>query len=412
MIWNAILAYLIFGVFQSHGWRLYAAFTVLPSIIGLLLVIWVVPESPRYLALQGKYGLATLHANHVASSMGYKGPPLEESEIEHHYSTRQRHRHEGKQDCSLQSSSSLSLPSSAFFSTLLSSIRLHAQQMFRNVKLIYTSPDLCKPAVTLQLMWISVSIGAALAFWINTIFQNVGLSNVYLSFIILNCASIPGNMASAVLTDRMGRNKFFSCSCGMASMALFAVGLLVSTGSKNEEEESLSSSSMATNHTISIVFCTAFYYASMTGVYSVLYVMASELYPTTIRATGVVLSSTFGRIAQSLAQFVNGALIDHPSTLLNVGATVLLSGALVAWIVPPQEMSRKPVKDDVSKSSSNPSSPSSLSPSFQLVHNNLKEHNGNDETHSLMEDTFHTDVDESSLSSSSTFRRNYSSTVT
>jgi hypothetical protein len=88
----------------------------------------------------------------------------------------------------------------------------------------------------------------------------------------------------------------------------------------------------------SIVFWTSFFYASMTGLYTCLYVMAAELFPTTVRSTGVALCSTFGRIASVLAMFVNGALFQTPALLLSVGGTMLMTGCILSVVFPPNEM--------------------------------------------------------------------------
>lgn len=86
----------------------------------------------------------------------------------------------------------------------------------------------------------------------------------------------------------------------------------------------------------------------MTGIYTCLYVMAAELFPTNVRSTGMALCSTFGRIASVLAMFMNGSLVNQPAVLLSVGATVLLAGGVLSMLVPPKEMKAMPVSDQPS----------------------------------------------------------------
>jgi len=312
IIGNSIWAYLVFDVFHL-GWRIYVIITLLPTIVGLILISWLVPESPRFLAMQGEFESAALSANLIATAMGYKGLLLQVSEIQHHYSDR-------------------ACCSNKLRSPPLRMIKEQIHQGLSNVRNVYQG-ELCKPVTTIQGLWIMACIGSALAFWINTIFQKIHLHSVYLSLIFSTCFCVIGNFASALLTDRIGRNTFFTIAMTLSSASLFAFAMLMS-GTENPED-----------WTVFIVLFTSFYFAAITGVWTVLYVMVSELFPTDVRATGSVLCSTLGRLASTLAAFMNGALIDRPTVLLSVTASVLLSAAFLSWLSPPEEMQLKAVRD-------------------------------------------------------------------
>ena len=337
LIFNAIWAYIVFGYFES-SWRIYMVISTLPSILGFVLILFLVPESPRFLALQGRYEHAAVSANQVASAFGYCGPMLQANEIEYHYADMNisnNNNNYGNNDLDHQY-------------TLRDKIRHGIHQ----IRLVYKK-DKWRSILIVQILWVAASVGGSIGQWINVIFHKIQLQNIYLCFIFLNCTCIPGNIASAMLTDRIGRTKFFSGSMFLAGTALLAVACIVGSSSSVGKVSGGSSASSTTtndnaalgNRTRSILFCTSFFYASMTGLYTCLYVMAAELFPTHVRSTGVAICSTFGRIASVLAMFMNGALVETPAVLLFVGATVLLSGCFLSIVVPPNEMKLKPVAD-------------------------------------------------------------------
>ena len=290
----------------------------MPSVIGAVLIWWLVPESPRFLALQGQYDRAARSVNRVALSMGHRGALLTDTEIEHHFTV-------GNADGSRRPSQII-LPPPA-------NLREKLQQGMDKIRQV-TKKDLRKPTLTIMTLWIAASMGGSIGQWLVTIFHRIEINNLYLNFILLNCACIPGNVASAVFTDRIGRNKFFTSAMLLSSLALFGTAAVVWSAGDN----------LATR-TTGIIFCTSIFYASMTGLYTCLYVMASELFPTNVRSTGVALCSTFGRITSVLAMYINGALVDTPAVLLSVGGVVLLIGAISSLLFPPNEMKLKPVED-------------------------------------------------------------------
>lgn len=311
LIANAIWAYIVFG-WLALSWRVFVIICTLPSVIGCILIWWLVPESPRFLAVQGQYDRAARSANRVALSMGYRGVLLQDTEIEHHFTSGRR-------------------PSQIIRHPI--SLKEKFQQGMDKIRQV-TNKELRRPTLIIMTLWIAASTGGSIGQWLVAIFRKIGVQNLYLNFIFLNCACIPGNIASAVLTDRIGRNKFFTSAMMLSSLALFGTaGVVLSAG------DDLAA------RTGGIVLCTAIFYASMTGLYTCLYVMAAELFPTNVRSTGVALCSTFGRIASVLAMYLNGALVDTPAMLLAVGGTVLMVGSITSLVFPPNEMKLKPVMD-------------------------------------------------------------------
>ena len=63
-------------------------------------------------------------------------------------------------------------------------------------------------------------------------------------------------------------------------------------------------------------------------------VMTSELFPTEVRSTGMGVCAATGRIAAMLAQFINGATVQHPTVLLLIAAVTLAVGATTPALLP------------------------------------------------------------------------------
>lgn len=197
LIFNATGAFFVFEVYQA-SWRIYMIITTLPSIIGGILIWISVPESPRFLALQRRYAQAAESANRVARALEYKGHPLQASELEYHYANF----------------------SYAVDPQAESSWQDKISAGWQQIQSVYQKND-WKPILIVQILWVAAAVGGSLGQWINVIFHKVHLPHIYLCFIFLNCTCIPGNIASAVLTDRWGRTKFFKvvrCSLGIFSI--------------------------------------------------------------------------------------------------------------------------------------------------------------------------------------------------
>jgi MFS family permease len=315
LIANGIWAYIVFEWLQL-SWRVFLVICTLPSVIGSILIWWLVPESPRHLALQRQYDRAARNANKIALALGYRGALIQDTEIEHQFTDAGRR------------------PSQIIAGATPLTFKEKLREGSEKIKRVLEK-DLRKPTLTIMTLWIAASMGGSIGQWLVTIFQKLQVENLYAHFILLNCACIPGNVASAVLTDRVGRNRFFTFAMLLSSVALFGTAAIVFSAGADD----------LASKTGRIIFCTSFFYASMTGLYTCLYVMAAELFPTNVRSTGVALCSTFGRIASVLCMYLNGALIETPATLLTVGGTVLIVGSIVSVIVPPNEMMQRPVLD-------------------------------------------------------------------
>ena len=80
--------------------------------------------------------------------------------------------------------------------------------------------------------------------------------------------------------------------------------------------------------------------------------MTSELFATSVRATGMGICTASGRIGALVAQLINGALVANPVRLLLVASSTLILGAMTPCFLPNSlDMTGRPVQDDVTASS-------------------------------------------------------------
>lgn len=296
-VFIAFLAFTLFGR-NNYSWRIFVLIAASPTLLGGLLVYAFVPESPRYLALHGRYQEAANVANHVAESMGYDGKKLTEGEIKDHYG----HLAEGND------------------------ISGNNDRAMMKIKDLYGKKLLLHTTLPLQIVWFSMSFGSGLCTWITKLFEEIGLSDIYLQSLYFALANVPGNAIATILVDRVGRKALLFGSMTSAALCLG----LAAHGANDAEARQLQV----------ILSACAFHSFLVTG-WCALSVMTSELFPTSIRGTGMGVCSGVGRVAGILVQYVNSAFIDQPLVLLLTAATCLMTGAFAPLLCGMQDMTDK-----------------------------------------------------------------------
>mgnify|MGYP005844232839 CR=1 FL=1 len=302
-------------------WRQFAFACALPSALGSVLVHYLVPESPRFLALRGKYEEATHSVNILVASLNFLGPLLETWEIEDKFGEASRssanyHPARSSHDGDFNSESSLSIT--------LQWIRIALADFWISTNKLY-KPDVQSTTLPLQMVWFSLSFGSyGLMTWINTLFFAVHLEDVYFNALLFALANLPGNLLTGYLMDRIGRAKLLVGSILSASMSLLSFALFASA-TTNET---------APPNTYGIVLSACSFQCFTIAAWNTIDVMTSELFPTTVRSTGMGVCAASGRIGAMVAQFVNGALVDRPVRLLVVAAVTLGMGSLTPFLLP------------------------------------------------------------------------------
>ena len=359
-------------------WRVFVLICAVPSALGATLVYLLVPESPRFLGLEGRSEEAVGVANSLVAKMNggndnnFTGfdttsvvPPLTIAELEGTFPSsalrdpqdrqllRESDRFEYENGTGSSSSSSIIGSGAAVAVTIapgagrtaeaLGFLRRAALDFVRSTSKLY-EPNLKHTTWPLQLVWFSLSFGTyGLYTWINIIFQTVRLENIYFNALLFAAANLPGNLLTALFMDKIGRSASLvgSIACASASLVFFAL-------------------SAVWTYPAGIVLSACLFQCFTAAAWNTIDTMTSELFPTPVRSTGLGVCAASGRIGAMIAQFVNSALLvesnnndnnqqqQNPVRLLLVASGTLLLGALTPCLLPGGgDMTGRPVHDDL-----------------------------------------------------------------
>jgi hypothetical protein len=210
-------------------------------------------------------------------------------------------------------------------------VRVALMDFYISSQQLYTE-ELRGTTWPLQMVWFSLSFGSyGLATWINTLFVAVHLENVYFNALLFALANLPGNILAAALMDRIGRSALLISSVVAAAGSLMFFAWFAYTLSP-----------------AGIVVSACSFQCFVIAAWNTIDCMSSELFPTSVRSTGLGVCAASGRIGAMVAQFVNGSLVEKPVRLLLVASATLLLGALTPCLLPSSaDMTGQPVHDDV-----------------------------------------------------------------
>lgn len=305
-IFVAVLAYVLFEL-NDYSWRVFALLAAAPTLVGGVLVWMFVPESPRFLASHGQYEKASGVVNDVADAMGYRGPPLRTEEVRDVFEPLVRSRARGGPP------------------------QMSGGEALRKIGSLYGKGLAWRVTVPLQVVWFAMSFGSGLCTWITKIFELVGLENIYLQSLYFALANLPGNIFAAYAVDKIGRKTLL-----FASMAFAALSLgMAAEGARDVYDV----------RQLQVVLAACSFHAFLVAGWCALSVMTSELFPTSIRGTGMGVCSGVGRIAGIIVQFVNGALIHQPLALLLAAAGCMICGAFAPIVLKTPDMANCPLSD-------------------------------------------------------------------
>ncbi|GKY91801.1 hypothetical protein MPSEU_000151800 [Mayamaea pseudoterrestris] len=340
-IYVAIVGWVVLQVY-GYSWRLFVLACSLPSALGWLMVYLFVTESPRFLLLHGRYDRAAAIANYLADCMGSRLDAMTEQELREHdillenIHTQQSSEHEcNKQYLSVRGYVATQ-PTDQTFGEFIQST---CSDFFESVTQLYTQSSLRRTTMLLQVIWFSLSFGSyGLLTWINTLFVQIHLNNIYRNALLFALANLPGNLFSAILMDRVGRTKLLigSILLASASLLVFAQAVFMSDTDQatmaTEGDEIVIDKSHKRARIIVTAAC--LFQCFSISAWNSVDVLTGELFPTVVRASGMGVCTASGRIGAMLAQFINGALLRQPVRLLLVAALTLLVGAIAPLLLP------------------------------------------------------------------------------
>jgi MFS family permease len=338
MVGSIYVALSAFVILAGLGmsWRVFMLACALPSAVGAVLVVTFVPESPRFLAMQGRSEEGLRVANQLAIQMDYTGPPFTLAEMAMHYP---RH------------ISGYSPPINPFASApfsigwLASAMREAFRDFMESTSKLY-SPQLRSTTMPLQMVWFSLSFGSyGILTWINSLFVAVHLENVYFNALLFSFSNLPGNILSGVWMDRCGRSVMLIGSVLSAAMSLVSFAIFAGDSSSTTDEN-------ASIHPTGIVMSACCFQAFTICAWNTIDCMTSELFPTRVRSTGMGVCAASGRIGAMIAQFVNGILVSNPVRLLLVASLALVLGAITPCLLPHADMAQQPLVDGLQNENS------------------------------------------------------------
>ncbi|KAG9450149.1 hypothetical protein H6P81_010114 [Aristolochia fimbriata] len=321
-IFEASLAWVIM---PKLGWRWLLVVSSLPSSM-LLLFYNVVPESPRYLCMKGRTTEAFHLLERVARVNRTKLPP-------------------GRLVSDHNMGNAIPMEN-----TVLLSVEDHEADEVEvkpetegSSVLVLLSPKLLKSTL---LLWM-VFFGNAFSYYGLVLLTSQlsnrhkkcapnGLAlekshnaNLYRDVFITSLAEVPGLLLSAATVDRIGRKLSMS---SMFFLCFFCLLPLL-----HHQPELL---------TTSFLFVARI---CITGTFTIVYIYAPEIYPTSVRTTGVGVASSVGRIGGMLCPLVAVGLMHACRQTMSIvlfEIVVFLSGLCVTFF--PLETSGRELTDTLS----------------------------------------------------------------
>ncbi|KAK9757056.1 hypothetical protein RND81_01G137300 [Saponaria officinalis] len=312
------------------GWRWLLAFSAVPSAF-LLIFYYKAPESPRYLCMKGKPDEALRILEWIAKMNQTKLPAgtfvsdHQATEVTNFPSEDAHLLSPTKDDIELRDNVDSNVQKGASIFTLL-------------------SPKLRKSTL---LLWI-VFIGNAFSYY-GLVLLTTELSNrdnectpghaqlepgktadvSYRDVFIASFAEFPGLIISAALVDKVGRKGTMSSMFFICCLILLPLAFIRSQG-------------LVTPLLFGARIC-------ITATFTIVYIYAPEIYPTAVRATGVGVASSMGRIGGMVCPLVAVSLVHNchiTAAILLFEAVIFISGICVVLF--PFETSGRELRDDVS----------------------------------------------------------------
>lgn len=268
----AALAYFIIPGIQD-GWRWAFVAGALPA-----LYIWVVrrklPESPRWLALQGQGREALAIVEQIESEVAKTKviPPVTEAGM-----------------------AAVFVAGRGAMSTLF-------------------APQYWRTTLMLWLLWFLGMFGYyGLFAWLPSLLVKAGHSMVksFLYVVIMQLAYIPNQILCAYGMDKYGRKWLLTANLLLAGAATVLFGWALGYGA------------LAISQVVMLGVVTSFF---VSGVWGITYTYTPELYPTSVRVTGTSMAATWSRLGSMLAPLVIGYALNFMSV---TGAIAIVAGAFI-----------------------------------------------------------------------------------
>lgn len=330
-IYAAGAAWIILGldfdgerILPGWTWRPFVVAAALPVFLTLISACFLLPESPRYLIQRGRYteaakSLRRLTGHHVSPESlvgGGEDDTLTDDEANPLTTDGMLLPTAAKDE---ENGTSLSSAPSRSAATPMVSPRQRGKawlKVLESVAGVFRG-SLRLTTLRLMVVWFTLCFGTyGLSTWISTIFKVIGIKNEFLPTFLFALANLPGNIASFVLIERLGRKRLLAFSMLLAAGSAFVFAF---------------TSTRAT--WLAVVAACCFQAFSVAG-WNALDALSTESFPTAMRTTGMGLLSGTGRFSSLIAMFVDGSLEHSVALLFTVTGTTTVLGALTAFWLP------------------------------------------------------------------------------
>jgi MFS family permease len=215
-IFTAAVAWIVLGdnfngskIISYTGWRSFAAICAMPALLAFIFATIYVPESPRYYIEKGKKELACSTLSILL------GCSIDESIIvskiynydENTISPIYDHNRSKYDDIDNNNDHNVNKTNTT---NQLDSF------------LILFKPALYRKTSILAVIWFTLCFGSyGISTWVSELFEDVGLSNAYGDTFIFALANLPGNVASILLVETLGRRRLLSYGMCLSALSLF-----------------------------------------------------------------------------------------------------------------------------------------------------------------------------------------------
>eukprot|EP01060_Flectonema_neradi_P040107 TRINITY_DN9034_c0_g1_i1.p1 TRINITY_DN9034_c0_g1~~TRINITY_DN9034_c0_g1_i1.p1 ORF type:complete len:547 (+),score=66.38 TRINITY_DN9034_c0_g1_i1:151-1641(+) len=201
--------------------------------------------------------------------------------------------------------------------------RITFRESMRILKNLF-SKRMVRTTSLLLVVWFTLSFGwYGIILWVPKLFDRYGHDDIYGDTLLVQVANLPGNIASALLVDRLGRKNLL-----VTSMALSCITCIV-LGFQN-------------TLTGTVILSCIYNGVSIAG-WNSLGCLSPESFPTSERSTAIGLLSSVGKLASGLSQVVFGLMFHYDlpySAILFVAAGMMLLGSLATHFLPFEPMNQ------------------------------------------------------------------------
>ena len=273
-IYTAICAWVVLSTERTSTWPAFLCLASLPAATACILTHLVLPESPRFLALQGRIKECKEVLLRLSQGSGY-----------------------------VLDVGSLGLREGTY----------HARSAGRRYVSYLTllNSDLRATTFKTSVVWFSLSFGSyGMSTWIGELYTKVGFDdNPYEPALLYAISNLPGNVVAWLVVDRIGAENLVACSMIMAS----ASALLLTAKSR----------------TIILIASSAFSSLSTAG-WNALDSFTADRFPLPYRASGFGMVSAAGRLGGVAGNLVNGVLFSTGlySIAVSLAAAAMVLGSI------------------------------------------------------------------------------------